>query len=156
MFDSIFSYFIPAVILSLIVSVVYFFFEKRKIIENYTESNSKQLKNITGLIILDGGSLKKRIQFCNFDLLINESTIFIFPRSFYFIPMRKINLNFSNSSKKLTNSTILLREMIVNNQSVDLISYPNYLQSKGRIIRLQNLTNEQISIFEEIKKNKNY
>lgn len=70
--------------------------------------------------------------------------------------MRKINLNFSNSSKKLTSSTILLREMIVNNQSVDLISYPNYLQSKGRIIRLQNLTNEQISIFEEIKKNKNY
>lgn len=70
--------------------------------------------------------------------------------------MRKINLNFSNSSKKLTSSTILLREMIVNNQSVDLISYPNYLQSKGRIIRLQNLTNEQMSIFEEIKKNKNY
>lgn len=70
--------------------------------------------------------------------------------------MRKINLNFSNSDKKLTQSTILLREMKVNNQSVDLTSYPNYLQSKGRIIRLQNLTTEQISIFEEIKKNKNY
>lgn len=70
--------------------------------------------------------------------------------------MRKINLNFSNSDKKLTQSTILLREMKVNNQSVDLTSYPNYLQSKGRIIRLQNLTTEQISIFEKIKKNKNY
>lgn len=78
MFDSIFSYFIPAVILSLIVSIVYFFFEKRKIIENYTESNSKQLKNITGLIILDGGSLKKRVQFCNFDLLIMRVTYLFF------------------------------------------------------------------------------
>jgi hypothetical protein len=46
--------------------------------------------------------------------------------------------------------------MKISNQSVDLISYPNYLQSKGRIIRLQNPTTEQISIFEEIKKNKNY
>lgn len=152
MFDSIFSYFIPAVILSLVISVIYFFFEKRKIIKNYTESNSKQLKNITGLIISDAGFLSKKIQYCNFDLLINGNTMFIFPRSFYFIPMRKINLNFSNSSKKLTRSTILLREMVVNNNSVDLISYPNYLQSKGRIIRLQNLTSEQISIFEEIKK----
>ncbi|REC50670.1 hypothetical protein DRF62_18820 [Chryseobacterium piscium] len=156
MFDSILSYFFPAIILSLIISVIYFFFEKRKIIENYTVSNSKHLKNINGLIISDSGSLKKKIQLCSFDLLINDNTIFIFPNSFYIIPMRKINLNFSNSDKKLTRSTILLRELMVNNQSVDLISYPNYLQSKGRIIRLQNLTNEQISIFEEIKKNKNY
>lgn len=152
MFDSIFSYFISAMILSLVISVIYFFFEKRKIIETYTESNSKQLKNINGLIISDDGFLSKKIQSCHFDLLINDNTIFIFPRSFYFIPMRKINLNFSNSSKKLTRSTILLREMVVNNHSVDLISYPNYLKSKGRIIRLQDLTNEQVSVFEEIKK----
>jgi len=136
--------------------MIYFFFEKRKILKNYTVSNSKQLKNIHGLIISDGGPLKKNIQFCTFDLLINDKTVFIFPKSFYFIPMRKINLSFSNSDKKITRSTILLREMIVNNHSVDLISYPNYLQSKGRVIRLQNLTNEQVSIFEEIKKNKNY
>ena len=100
--------------------------------------------------------MKKKIHLCSFDLLINDNTIFIFRKSFYVIPMRKINLNFSNSDKKLTRSTILLREMKISNQSVDLISYPNYLQSKGRIIRLQNLTTEQISFFEEIKKNKNY
>lgn len=156
MFDSILSYFFPAIILSLMISVIYFFFEKRKIIKNYSVSNSKYLKNIRGLIISDGGYLKKKIQLCSFDLLINDNTIFIFPKSFYIIPMRKINLILSNSDKKLTQSTILLREMKVNNQSVDLTSYPNYLQSKGRIIRLQNLTTEQISIFEEIKKNKNY
>lgn len=156
MFDSILSYFLPAIILSLIISVIYFFFEKRKIIKNYSVSNSKYLKNIRGLIISDGGYLQKKIQLCSFDLLINDNTIFIFPKSFYVIPMRKINLNFLNSDKKLTRSTILLREMKISNQSVDLISYPNYLQSKGRIIRLQNLTTEQISIFEEIKKNKNY
>ncbi|AZA73631.1 hypothetical protein [Chryseobacterium indoltheticum] len=156
MFDSILSYFFPAIILSLMISVIYFFFEKRKIIKNYSVSNSKYLKNIRGLIISDGGYLQKKIQLCSFDLLINDNTIFIFPKSFYVIPMRKINLNFSNSDKKLTRSRILLREMKISNQSVDLISYPNYLQSKGRIIRLQNLTTEQISIFEEIKKNKNY
>ncbi|MCX8533167.1 hypothetical protein OEA66_12475 [Chryseobacterium sp. KC 927] len=100
--------------------------------------------------------MSKKILSFNFDLLINDNTIFIFPKSFYFIPIRKINLNFSNSSKKLTRSTLLLREMIMNNHSVDLVSYPNYLHSKGHIIRLQNLTNEQISIFEEIKKNKIY
>lgn len=100
--------------------------------------------------------MKKKIQICSFDLLINDNTIFIFPKSFYVIPMRKINLNFLNSDKKLTRSTIVLREIKMNNQSIDLTSYPNYLQSKGRIIRLQNLTTEQISVFEEIKKNKNY
>ena len=156
MFDSILSYFFPAIILSLMISVIYFFFEKRKIIKNYSVSNSNYLKNISGLIISDGGYLQKKIHLCSFDLLINDNTIFIFPKSFYVIPMRKINLNFSNSDKKLTRSRILLREMKISNQSVDLISYPNYLQSKGRIIRLQNLTTEQISFFEEIKKNKNY
>lgn len=156
MFNSILSYFIPALILSLIVSVIYFFFEKAKTIRNYADSDSKHLKNISGLIISDTGFFSRKIESCHFDLLINENTMFIFPRSFYWIAMRKINFNFSNSSKKLTHSTIVLRAMVVNKNSVDLISYPKYLQSKGRIIHLQNLTNEQISVFEEIKKNKNY
>lgn len=156
MFDSIFSYFIPLIILSLIISVVFFYFEKRKIIKNYTVTSSIQLKNINGLIILDGGSLRNHMNFCSFDLLINDNSIFIFPKNFHIIPMRKISLCFSNSDKKLLRSTILLREIIVNKHSVDLVSYPNYLNSKSRIIRLKSLTNEQILVFKEIKKNKNY
>lgn len=156
MLENLLSYFFPAAILIMLISASFYFIEKNKIITQYKQDNSEHLKNISGLIISDRGQFKKSIQPCNFDILINPNTIFIFPKIFYIIPLRKIILNFSNSDKKLISSTILLREMNTNNHSVDLISYPKYLLSKGRIIRLQNLSQEQISIFEDIKHNKNY
>lgn len=156
MLENLLPYFLPAAILIMLISAVFYFIEKNKIITKYKHENSKYLKNISGLTISDLGQLKKSIQFCSFDILINPDTLFIFPKSFYVIPFRKIILNFSNSDKKLTPSTILLREMIVNKNSVDLISYPKHLLSKGRIIRLKKLSQEEILIFEEIKTNKNY
>lgn len=156
MLENLLSYFFPAAILIMLISASFYFIEKNKIITQYKQGNSEHLKNISGLIIFDRGQLKKSIQPCSFDILINPDTIFIFPKSFYIIPLRKIILNFSNSDKKLISSTILLREMNINNHSVDLISYPKYLLSKGRIIRLQKLSKEQILIFEDIKQNKNY
>lgn len=156
MLENLLSYLFPAAILIMLISALFYFIEKNKIITKYKKDNSEHLKNIRGLIISDRGQLKKSIQHCSFDILINPDIIFIFPKSYYIIPLRKIILNFSNSDKKLISSTILLREMIIYKNSVDLISYPKHLLSKGRIIRLKNLSQEQILFFEDIKQNKNY
>ncbi|REC41179.1 hypothetical protein DRF69_15870 [Chryseobacterium sp. 5_R23647] len=88
--------------------------------------------------------------------MINENSIFIFPRSLYFIPIRKINLIFSNSDRKFTMSPQILREIIINKYSIDFIYYPPFLLSGKRIIRLQNLNSEEIKIFNELKTQKNY
>lgn len=149
-------YFLPLAIISIIVSTAFFTIKKYDIIKKYKQPNSKQLKNIKGLIIDSNGLLRQKIQWCSFEILINENSIFIFPRSLYFIPIRKINLIFSNSDRKFTMSPQILREIIINKYSIDFIYYPPFLLSGKRIIRLQNLNSEEIKIFNELKTQKNY
>lgn len=154
--DILTNYFLPLVAVSLIISFVFFTIKKNDIIKNYKQSNSLQIKNITGLIIDSNGFLRQKAQWCSFEILINENSIFIFPRSFYIIPIRSINLIFSNSNRKFTRSPQILREIIINKYSVDFIYYPPILLSGKRTIRLQNLNPEEIKIFEDLKTQKNY
>lgn len=155
MLENLYYYFVPAAILIMIIAVLFFVIEKRKIIKNYRQVDSKELKNVTGLMISSGKGLSKKWQLCHFDLLINQNSIFIFPRSFYIYPVPKINLIFSNSDRRNTKSPDMLRELIIKNKSVDLVYYPSFLIG-SRIIRLQNLLQEQILIFEDIEQRKNY
>jgi len=154
--DILVTYFLPLIVLYLIISTAFFTIKKYDIIKNYKQPNSHQIKNVTGLIIDSNGLLRQKAQWCNFEILINENSIFIFPRSFYIIPIRSINLIFSNSNRKFTRSPQILREIIINKYSVDFIYYPPFLVSGKRTIRLQNLNSEEIKIFEELKIQKNY
>ncbi|KFE97457.1 hypothetical protein IX39_19400 [Chryseobacterium formosense] len=154
--NDILTYLLPLAITGLIISAVFFTVKKNDIIKNYKQPNSHKIKNIKGLIIDSNGLLRQKVQWCNFEILINENSIFIFPRSFYVIPIRSINLIFSNSNRKFTRSPQLLREIIINKYSVDFIYYPPFLVSGKRTIRLQNLNSEEIKIFEDLKTQKNY
>ena len=155
MLENLYSYLFPVVILLMILTSAYFFWEKRNILAHYKQGNSKIFNNISGLSISDGGMLKKKIQILHFDVLINTNSIFIFPKSLYFIPLRKINLIFSHSDIKNTKSPEMLRELVVKNKSVKLVYYPTYLL-RSRTICLQNLSTEQMEVFKDIKLKKNY
>ena len=155
MTDNIFSYLFFIAFVMMILASAYFLYEKKKIIAYNKQINSKLFNNIVGLTISDGGALSKKIQMLHFDLLVNSNSIFIFPKSLYFIPLRKINLIFSNSDIANTTSREILRELVIKNQNVDLVYYPKHLLG-SRIIRLKNLNQDQISIFEDIKQKRNY
>jgi hypothetical protein len=156
MFNHTFFYFFLASLLLTGLFGVYFSFQKKNIIKNYKQTDSKILKNVTGVIIIENGPLKKNFQWCSFDILINQNSIFLFPKSFYFLPKRAIQLIYSNSDKKHSKFTTLLRQLNISRNNVELISYPNYLFVGTRRISLKKLNNEQILIFEDIKKSKNY
>ncbi|KNB61131.1 hypothetical protein [Chryseobacterium sp. Hurlbut01] len=155
MLENLFSYLFPVAILITISTSAYFFWESKNILIHHQQSNSKTFNNIRGMSISDGGFIKKKIQILHFDVLVNTNSIFIFPKSLYFIPLRKINLIFSHSDIKNTKSPEMLRELVIKNRSVDLVYYPKILLH-SRTIRLQNLSMEQIKIFEDIKLKKNY
>lgn len=156
MSDYLLKYFFPLGIFFLIISTIYFTVKKHSTIKHYKNSTSKRIKNITGLITDYNGFLSRKVQWCRFEILINENSIFIFPQSLYFIPIRSINLIFSNSERKYIKSSQILREVIINNHSVSLIYYPPFLISGKRIIKLENLKFDEIKIFEELKIHKNY
>lgn len=155
MLENLFLYLFPVAILIMILTSAYFFWERKNILIHHQQSNSKTFNNIRGMSISDSGLLKKKIQILHFDVLVNTNSIFIFPKSLYFIPLRKINLIFSHSDIKNTKSPEMLRELVIKNRSVDLVYYPKILLH-SRTIRLQNLSMEQIKIFEDIKLKKNY
>jgi predicted YcjX-like family ATPase len=84
-----------------------------------------------------------------FDLLINDNSIFLFLKSFGFIPGRITNLFFSNSNRKNTKRGVLLREYKIDRKSVKLVYYPDHLMNRSRQIILKNLSEEQLSILEK-------
>jgi hypothetical protein len=149
-------YYVPAAVLIFkLLSIIFFYFENKNIITNYKHSDSIEFKNINGKIITENGLLKKKIQWCRFHILVNRNSIFIFPKHFYFIPDRTVNLIFSNADRKYTKKPYVLRKFNLINNSAELIYYPNHIIG-SRKIQLQNLTLEQLSVFQEIKKIKNY
>ncbi|KMQ60258.1 hypothetical protein ACM46_18795 [Chryseobacterium angstadtii] len=153
MFDHIFDYFIPICIASLIIPGIFFYFQNKKIITKYKQPDSRILKNINGKIVTDKGVLKKSFRWCRFDILLNQNSVFLFPKDFYFIPARFINLTFY-FDKKNTKSPTGLRSFSIHKNTVTLLSYPNFLVNGKRTIYLQNLTPEQIQFFQEALKNR--
>lgn len=156
MFDNLFNFPLSFILLILIwftITGLFFSFQKKNILSNYKQIDSKELKNINGTIILDSGSFQKNRQWRTFDLLINQNSIFLFPKSFFFIPGRTINLFFSNKDKKYTKNSSLLREYKIYENNIEFIDYPNYL-IRNRKIHLKNLTPDQISLLENSLQNK--
>lgn len=109
MFELPIYYFFIASIFSAIIVGIYYFIQKKNIIKNYRQENSLELKNISGTIITDKGFLSWGMELGTFDLLINDNSIFLFLKSFGFIPGRITNLFFSNSNRKNTKRAVLLR-----------------------------------------------
>lgn len=157
MFDKFFSSpipFITLVIVLTIISSIFFFFQKKKNISNFKQVDSKELKNIDGIIITQRLFLNKT-EWCHFDVLINQNSIFIFPKYLYFIYGRTINLIFSNSDKKNTKRPILLREYkIINSNNIELVYYPTFLFTRSQKVYLKNLNQEQILLLENSLNNK--
>jgi hypothetical protein len=145
--DSIFPYFIIALVLFVIISNIYFFIENRNILATCKSENSIEFKNISGTIFTDGGR-NKRLEWCIFNILINENSIFLFSRGFSFIPFKTTNLLFSNKNRKNTRKPTLLREYKIDNNNIELIYYPDHLVNRHKKITLEKLTLEQISILE--------
>ncbi|AZA53673.1 hypothetical protein [Chryseobacterium sp. G0201] len=147
--DNIFPYFIIVFFLFAIGKSVYYFIEKKKILKNCKQTNSIELKNISGTIFTDQGN-KKNFEWCSFNLLINENSIFLFSTSFHFIPLKTTNLLFSNKNRKNTRKPTLLREYKIDNNSVELVYYPEYLMNRHKKITLENLNQEQILMLENL------
>jgi hypothetical protein len=153
MFNNIFAIFIVGFILFAIATTIYFFIEKKKILETCKQINSIELKNISGTVFTNAGR-NKRFEWCSFNLLINENSIFLFIISFSFIPFRVTNLLFSNSHRKNTRKPTLLREYKIDKNSIELVYYPEYIVNGHKKITLKNLTSEQILIFENLLEGK--
>lgn len=151
--DHIFDYFLSIFIAAPVIFGIFCYFQNKKIITKYRQPDSRELKNISGKIVVESGFLRKNFRFCTFQILLNQNSVFLFPTDFYFIPSRFINLNF-NSDKRNTKSPTGLREFSFSNHSITLISYPDFLVNKKRTIYLQNLTPDQIRLFQEALKNR--
>lgn len=150
MLDNTFAYFLTAVILFSAGKSIYYFIEKDKILKDCRALNSIEFKNITGALFTDEGTFKKKYEWCSFDLLINENSIFLFITGFSFIPFKVTNLLFSNSNKKNTRKPTLLREYKIDSGKIHLVYYPEHLLARSRTITLENLNAEQITIFENV------
>ncbi len=142
-------YFIIVVIFSTIIISLFFLFQKNKIIKQYKQTNSQELKNIRGFILSDKGFLSWGLHLGTFDIIINDNSIFLFLKNLSFIPSRNTNLLFSNSDRRNTFKVTLLREYKIDNNSLHMIYYPDHLMNRSRKIVLKNLNPEQLSIFEK-------
>lgn len=142
-----------AAVLFQLLSGIFFYIRKKKIITEFKQTDSAELRNISGEIVTENGFFRKKIRWCNFDIFLNENSVFLFPKDFYFIPGRFINLTF-NSDKRNTKNPTGLRSFSINNNSIVLISYPNFLLNGKRTIYLKNLTAEQIKHFQEALKSR--
>lgn len=146
-----FFYLFLAVPVFYIISGIFFFLQKNKIIEKYKEPNAPMLKNINGtIVIVNKGTLhyNKRFQWCSFDILLNQNSMFLFPRSFYIIPRGCINLRFKSDIRNTKRPTVL-REFHISANSIELISYPDYMVNGKRTISLNDLNQEQILLFQK-------
>lgn len=154
MSDLIFPFFFIVLFAFVIGKTIYYFVEKNKIIETCKLADTVELKNISGTIFTNEGTFKKKYEWCSFDILINDNSIFLFSKGFSVIPFRVINLLFSNSDRKNTRKPTLLREYKISSDQIRLVYYPEYLNARSRTITLHNLRTEQVSLFENLLEGK--
>lgn len=134
-----------------IVSGIFFFIQKNKIIEKYRQPDAVMFKNIIGTMDTVSKSLlqyNQNFQGYSFDILLNQNSMFLFPRNFYMIPRGCINLRFKSDAKNTKNPTVL-REFHIKANSVELIYYPDYMINTKRTISLNGLNEEQILLFQK-------
>ncbi len=148
-------YFFSILFIFKIFSGIFFSLQKKQILNHYKHSDSKEINNIFGKIIIERRFLRKNIQWCSYTLLVNRNSLFIFPKDFYFIPSRSINIIFSNSDTKFTRHPIMLRKITLSKNSVELICCLDAIRGSKRI-QIQNLNKEEVSVFNEIRNNNNY
>jgi hypothetical protein len=132
-----------------IISGVYFYIQKNKIIEKYRQPDAVVLKNIGGTITtITKGGLKnsKRFQWCSFEIFMNQNSIFLFPKDFYIIPRKCVNLRFG-SDRRNTRKPEVLREFHIYDTYVELILYPDWMPDTKRTISLNGLNQEEILLF---------
>ncbi len=150
MSNTFFLLFTAAIFIFAIGKSIYYFLEKNKILKICRHTNSIELKNISGTIFTNEGTFKKKYEWCSFDILINNNSIFLFSKGFSVIPFRVINLLFSNSDRRNTRKPTLLREYKISSNQIKLVYYPEYLNARSRTITLHNLKTEQVSLFENL------
>ncbi|WP_123873158.1 hypothetical protein [Chryseobacterium contaminans] len=109
------------------------------------------IKNINGNIVtvVKGGlRYSKSFQWGSFDILLNQNSMFLFPRSLYILPQRCINLRFKLDTRNTRNPAVLT-EFHINKSSVKLIYYPNHLLYAKSTVSLNNLNQEQVLLFQK-------
>lgn len=146
-----FFYFFLAVLIFFVISGVFFYFQKNKIIGKYKQPDGVMLKNISGTIVtISKGGLqhKKSFQWCSFDILMNPNSMFLFPRSYSILPLSCINLRFKMDRGNTKNPAVL-REFIIDEKFVELIYYPDHMLNAKRTISLNNLSQEEVLLFEK-------
>lgn len=155
MFDIIFSpsTFTLLAIVSVIITSIYFSIQKRNILTNYKQPNSKEFKNIDGSIVSKSGILRQKFEWCTFDILVNENSVFLFPKSFHIIPSRIINLVYSTNSSKYTRQTKnprQVRQLTINKDNVEIVFMRERLMFETSKLYLKNLSQEQIILLESV------
>ncbi|PJJ62940.1 hypothetical protein [Chryseobacterium geocarposphaerae] len=150
MTDTLFPFFIAALILFPIALGIYFSIEKQKILTSCKLPDSRELKNIYGTTVTDKGPLNWNLEFNTFDVLINDNSIFLFVKAYGFIPKRITNLLFSRSDVSHTKKPTLLREYKINHDSIQFVYYPRHLMNRSRKVTLQKLRPDEISMLEEV------
>ncbi|KQT26004.1 hypothetical protein ASG22_04745 [Chryseobacterium sp. Leaf405] len=151
--DNIFLYFFIGFVLFAIGKSIYYFIEKKTILENYKQVNSIEFKNIYGTIVTKSGMLRQRFEWCKFDILVNQNSVFLFTKNFYFIPSRLINLVYSTSNNKYLKQTRKpkqVREFNVNKNNIEIVFMRDRLMFETSKLYLKNLTNEQIILLESV------
>ncbi|RQO42659.1 hypothetical protein DBR39_01940 [Chryseobacterium sp. KBW03] len=132
-----------------IISGIFFYIKKNKIIEKYRQPDAAVLKNIRGTITtVSKGGLKNstRFQWCSFEIFMNQNSIFLFPKDFYIIPRKCVNLRFG-SDRRNTRKPEVLREFHIYDTYVELILYPDWMPDTKRTISLNGLNQEEILLF---------
>lgn len=82
MSNTFFLLFTAAIFIFAIGKSIYYFLEKNKILKICRHTNSIELKNISGTIFTNEGTFKKKYEWCSFDILINDNSIFLFSKGF--------------------------------------------------------------------------
>lgn len=145
-----FIFFIVGMITVPIGISIYFSIEKHKILTTCKLPSSRELKNIIGTTVRDKGPLNWNLELNTFDLLINDNSIFLFVKSYGFIPQRITNLLFSRSDVKNTRKPTLLIEYKIDHNSIQFVYYTKHLMNQSRKITLKNLKPDEISMLENL------
>ena len=155
MFDQLFQF--PAILLVPItwgiLSIVYFSIQKRNILATYKQSDSIEINNISGSIVTKSGMLRQRFEWCTFDILINQNSVFLFPKNFYFIPSRPINMVYSKANNKYTKQARKPKQVMgfnVNKDNVEIVFMRDYFMLQTSKLYLKNHTQEQIKLLDSV------
>ncbi|PWN66695.1 hypothetical protein [Chryseobacterium oncorhynchi] len=132
-----------------IISGVYFYIGKDKIIKKYMQPDAVKLNKVNGTIVTvtkGGLSYRKRLQWCSFEIFMNQNSMFLFPKDFYIIPRNCVNLRFG-SDRRNTKNPEVLREFHIYDNYVELILYPDHMLNTKRTISLTGLNQEEVLLF---------